>query len=152
MPDLGDVQQMLTEGVPFNRVLGIRVASIAPDQAEVTLPAAPERENHVGTVHAAAQFGLGEAASGAMVVSAFGDLQAQGYVPLAAGAQIVYRHPARGNLLGVATLAADEQRRIRAEVDERGKARFTVAVQLFDAQDAVVSEVSIQWVLVRQRS
>ena len=150
MPDLGDIQQLMTEGVPYNQVLGIRVASISAEQAEVALPAAPERLNHVGTTHAAVQFGLGEAASGTMVVVAFGDLQGQGFVPLAAQAEIKYRHPARGDLLGVATLATAEQARIRAEVAERGKARFTVPVQILDAQETVVAELSVQWVLLKQ--
>jgi acyl-coenzyme A thioesterase PaaI-like protein len=150
MPDLGDIQQLMTEGVPYNRVLGIRVASISPEQAEVALPAAPERLNHVGTTHAAVQFGLGEAAAGTMVVAAFGDFQAQGYVPLAAQAEIKYRHPARGDLLGVATLATAEQERIRTEVAAKGRARFAVPVQILDAQETVVAELTVQGVLVKQ--
>ncbi len=152
MADLGEVERLMTEGVPYNRVLGIRVASIGPEQAEVALPAAPERLYHVGTVHAAAQFGLGEATAGTMVVAAFSDLYATGIVPLAAQAQIAYLHPARGDLLGSATLSSDEQRRIRVEVAENGRARFTIPVRILDARGAVVSEVTVRWVLLTPSS
>jgi acyl-CoA thioesterase FadM len=116
----------------------------------VALAVTSHHLNHVGTVHAAAQFGLAEAASGATVVSAFADALALGLVPLAARAEIAYRKPAQGDLLGVATLASAEQQRIRAEVAERGRSRFTVSVQILDSQGALVSEVTVQWVVLLQ--
>lgn len=151
MADLESVDTLMTQAVPFNRVLGVRVTVVEPERVEVVLPAAPERLNHVGTVHAAAQFGLGEAASGAMVVSAFGDVQADGYVPLAAEARITYRRGAKGDLRAVATLAREEQERIRRDVREAGKARFTVPVQLLDSTGTVTTEMNVEWALVRRR-
>jgi acyl-coenzyme A thioesterase PaaI-like protein len=151
MANLESVNALMTQTVPFNRVLDVRVTAVEPERAEVALPASPERLNHVGTVHAAAQFGLGEAASGAMVVSAFGDLQAEGYVPLAAKAAITYRHAAMGDLRGVATLAHAEQERIRQDVRETERARFVVPVQLLDGAGAVTTEMEVEWALVRRR-
>ncbi len=149
---LEKVRQLLTQAVPFNRVLGVRVEAVEPEHVTVVLPEAAERLNHVGTVHAAAQFGLGEATSGAMVLAAFGDLQAQGVVPLAAEATIRYRKPARGELRGVSTLAHEGQARIRDEVRETGRARFTLPVQVFDAEGVVTTELEVSWVLLKQRS
>ena len=146
------VSEALTRAVPFNRVLGVRVAMVEPERVEVVLPEAAERLNHVGTVHAAAQFGLGEATSGAMVLAAFGDLQAQGVVPLAAEATIRYRKPANGELRGVATLAREGQQRIRKELREAGRARFSVPVQLSDAEGTVTTELEVSWVLLGQRT
>ena len=83
----------MTQAVPFNRVLGVQFIAVEAERAEAMLPEAPERLNHVGTMHAVAQFGLGEATSGAMVLAAFTDLQGEGYIPLAASAQITYRKP-----------------------------------------------------------
>jgi len=151
MADLESVSALMSHAVPFNRVLGVRVTLVEQEQAEVVLPASPERLNHVGTVHAAAQFGLGEAASGTMVVSAFADVQAEGYVPLAAGAHITYRRAAKGDLRAVATLAREEQERIRREVREAGKARFVVPVRLLDSAGTVTTEMEVEWALVRRR-
>lgn len=152
MADLESVNAMMTQAVPFNRVLGIRVTAIEPERAEVTLLAAPERLNHVGTIHAAAQFGLGEAASGAMVVSAFDDVQAEGFVPLAAEATITYRRAASGDLRAVATLTREEQERIRRDVHESGRARFTIPVRLLDSAGTVTTEMDVGWALVPKRT
>lgn len=151
MLNLAAVQAMMTGAVPFNRVLGIRVESVEPERVEVVLPEAPERLNHVGTIHAAAQFGLGEAASGSMVVAAFGDLQAAGMVPLAAGATIRYRKASSGDLRAVATLSQEEQARVRAEVEASGKGRCTVQVQMLDAGGTVTTEMTVDWVLLKRQ-
>jgi thioesterase domain-containing protein len=151
MADLEAVRAMLTQGVPFNRVLGVRVEAAEDERAEVSMPEAPERLNHVGTVHAAALFGLGEATSGAMVVAALNDLYAGGYVPLAVDASIRYRRPAKGDLRGAATLPRDEQQRIRAQVREAGRSRFTVPVQIVDAGGTVVAEMDVAWMLLTPR-
>ena len=54
--DLETLNQVMTQGVPFNRVLGVRVVALGPARAEVAIPEAPERLNHVGTTHAAVEF------------------------------------------------------------------------------------------------
>jgi acyl-coenzyme A thioesterase PaaI-like protein len=152
MADLEMVRTIMTQAVPFNRVLELQFVAVEPERAEVVLPEAPERLNHVGTIHAAAQFGLGEAASGAMVMGAFADLQGEGYVPLAASAQIAYRKPSKGDLRAVATLSAAEQARVRADVETNGKARFNVPVQLLDAQGAVTTKITVEWALIKPRA
>ena len=152
MADLESVNALMTQAVPFNRVLGVRVTTVEPERVAVELPAAPERLNHVGTVHAAAQFGLGEAASGAMVTSAFYDLQADGFIPLAAEGTIIYRRAASGDLRAEATLSREEQERVRREVREAGKARFVVPVQLFDSAGTLTTEMRVEWALVRRRT
>jgi acyl-coenzyme A thioesterase PaaI-like protein len=152
MADLEMVRTLMTQAVPFNRVLDLQFVAVEPELAEVVLAEAPERLNHVGTIHAAAQFGLGEAASGAMVMGAFADLQGQGYVPLAASAQIAYRKPSKGDLRGVATLSTAEQARVRADVETNGKARFSVPVQLLDAQGVVTTEITVEWALIKPRA
>jgi acyl-coenzyme A thioesterase PaaI-like protein len=152
MADLETVRTIMTQAVPFNRVLGLQFVAVGTERAEVVLPEAPERLNHVGTIHAAAQFGLGEAASGAMVMAAFADLQGQGYVPLAASAQIAYRKPAKGDLRGVASLTTAEQARVRADVETNGKTRFTVPVQLLNTQGVVTTEITVEWALITPRT
>ncbi len=150
--DLAAVNAIMTQGVPFNRVLGLRVVAVEPERAEVTIEDVPERQNHVGTVHAAVEFALGEAASGAMVVNAFHDLQGQGYVPLAASARIGYLKPAKGTLTGVAALRADTQQLVRQEVQANGKARFSVPVEIRDANGTVVADMIVEWALIKPRT
>lgn len=150
--DVEGVNAIMTQGVPFNRVLGLRVVGVEPERAEVTIEDAPERQNHVGTVHAAVEFALGEAASGAMVVSAFHDLQGEGYVPLAASARISYLKPAKGQLTGVATLRQDTQQLVHSEVQANGKARFSVPVEIRNGDGTVVADMAVEWALIKPRT
>lgn len=144
--DAEQVRRLMTDAVPFNRVLGVQVAAVESERVEVTLPESPERLNHVGTVHAAVQFGIGEAAAGAMVVAAFGDLE--GVVPLVANASIRYRAPARGRLRGVAQLAQEQQTLVRDELQRSGRARVTVPVRLLDDSGQSVADMEVFWALI----
>ena len=151
MLDISEVQQFIVQAVPFNQVLGITIAHITFESVEVVLPEAPERRNHVGTVHAAAQFGLGEATSGTLVVAAFGDLFQQGIVPLAAKATITYRKAASGELRGKAFLSQQEQQRIRDEVTREKRSRFTLPVQLMKSDGTLTTELDVSWSLLKQQ-
>lgn len=148
MLDVETMRQLVMDAVPFNRVLGVRVEAVEPERVSVSLPESPDRLNHVGTVHAAAQFGLGEATAGVMVIAAFNDLQAAGYAPLAVSAQIAYRKPARGDLRGEATLSAEEQARVRNAIAGGERPRFTVPVRLFDREGVMTTEMSVEWALL----
>jgi acyl-coenzyme A thioesterase PaaI-like protein len=152
MLDIESVREFMIHAIPFNQVLGITVATIAPETVEVHLPETQKQHNHVGTVHAAAQFGLGEATSGTLVVAAFGDLFEQGIVPLAAKATITYRKAATGELHGKATLSQQEQERIRDEVAQGRRARFTVPVQIAKSDGTVATELEVSWTLLKQQN
>jgi uncharacterized protein (TIGR00369 family) len=149
MANLEAIRRMLTESVPFSRVLGVQVLSIGSGEALALLPESPERLNHVGTVHAVAQFGLAETTSGALLVSTFDDLAAKGFVPVAAEVAIHYRRPARGDLQGTAHLSGEEQQRIRSAVVETGRARVPMAVAITDADGNVTTECEVTWVLLK---
>lgn len=151
MSNLQQLQRMLTEGVPFNRLLGIELTDVQPEQVELRLPVKPEHLNHVGTVHAAAQFALGEAASGAMMVVAFGNVQNEGLVPLVTQANTRYKSPAQGDIKAVARLSQQAVQQCRATLEEAGKSRFTVTVQILDAGDKVTAELDIEWILLKKR-
>ena len=150
MLDITAVRQFIVQAVPFNQVLGMTVAQISLESVEVILPEAPEQRNHVGTVHTAAQFGLGEATSGTFVVAAFGDLFQQGIVPLAVKATITYRKAASGELRGRAFLSQQEQQRIRDEVIQEKRSRFTVPVQLMKSDGTLTTELEVSWSLLTQ--
>ena len=141
------VRHLMTELVPFNRVLGIEVTVVEAERVEVILPASPHRLNHVGTVHAVAQFGLGEATAGTLVISSFPEVQEKRAVPLAASATIRYRRPASGDLRGIAMLPVATRIELRKELEESGKTRFTMPVQIFDLQGTLTTELEIAWVL-----
>lgn len=149
--DAASVDRMLFERVPFSHHVGAHVTGIDDESAEATLPAAQERLNHVGTVHAVAQFGLGEVASGGLVLGVFEDLMGQGYAPIAAGATITYRKAGRGDLRAVSHFLRPDQEIVRKGVAETGKARFTIPVQIFDSSNQLITEMTVEWVLLKPR-
>lgn len=150
--DVAALDRMLFEQVPFSHHIGAHITALGDESAEAVLPAAQDRLNHVGTVHAAAQFGLGEAVSGGLVFGALSELIAQGYVPVAANASISYLKAGRGELRAVASFARAEQESAHAQVVDSGKARFTVPVQIFDSSNQLVSEMQVEWALLKPRA
>lgn len=151
MLDATALRQLMMDAVPFNRVLGAQVETVEPERVTVILPESPERLNHVGTVHAAAQFGLGEATAGAMCVAAFADLQRRGYAPVVTNASVSYLKPARGEMRGEATLSATEQARVREEIATGARPRFSIVVRLTDQHGTLTTDLTFEWVLLVPR-
>src|SRR5262245_66032977 len=65
------LRRRLAEIIPLNKLLGIDITSIGDGVAEARLPFRAEVTNHIGSVHAAAIFGVAEAASGGAMSGAF---------------------------------------------------------------------------------
>ncbi|HEY7127627.1 MAG TPA: YiiD C-terminal domain-containing protein [Ktedonobacterales bacterium] len=149
--DVATLQAFLVQAIPYNRLLNIQVKSVEPEQVEVVLPASPDHLNHVGTTHAGAQFSLGEATSGAMVVSAFSDALANGVIPLATESTIRYRKPAQGELHGTASLSSEEQTRLREIVARNQRAQFSISVQLKNSDGVTTTELDVTWMLLPPR-
>ena len=78
--------------IPFNRFLGLRL-----NGSFLTLPADPKYQNHIGAVHASAQFSLAEAASGQWLLTKFGDAAAD-YLAVVRHVEVKYRRQALGEL------------------------------------------------------
>jgi hypothetical protein len=90
-------------------------------------------------------FTLGESASGAIVLAAFGD-QLSRAVPLAVRADIAYKKLAMGPVTATATLgrpAAD----VVAELDAGERPEFPVTVAIQRADGAVTGEMTVVWTL-----
>lgn len=149
--DAAAIDRMLFEQVPFSNHVGAHITAVDAESAEAILPAAQDRQNHVGTVHAVAQFGLGEVATGALILGAFSELSAAGYAPVAASATITYLKAGRGDLRATSHFALADQEAVRAQVEREGKARFTIPVQLFDSSGQVITEMTVEWVLLKPR-
>jgi uncharacterized protein (TIGR00369 family) len=150
--DAAAVNKIAFDTVPFASVLGVHVTEVEPERAEAALEFTPERLNHVGTMHAVAQFGLGELASGGLVVAAFSDLQQAGYMPIVASVSVSYLRPARTDLRGAAELSLAEQERVRTEVRNGVQSRFTIPVQIVDTSGNITTELKVEWVLLQPRA
>ncbi|MDQ0785780.1 acyl-coenzyme A thioesterase PaaI-like protein [Streptomyces sp. B3I7] len=143
--DQMSVGEMLAATVPMARTLQLEFLETSPEKAVVALPDQSDFHNHVGGPHAGAMFTLGESASGAVVLAAFGD-QLSRAVPLAVGAEIAYRKLAMGRVTATATLGRPAAE-VVAELDAGRRPEFPVSVALRRADGAVTGEMTVVWTL-----
>src|SRR5690242_16111304 len=139
------IGEMLAATVPMARTLNLEFVETTPEKAVVALPDQGDFHNHVGGPHAGAMFTLGESASGAIVLAAFGD-QLSRAVPLAVSAEIAYKKLAMGPVTATATLgrpAAD----VVAELDAGQRPEFPVAIAIQRGDGAVTGEMTVVWTL-----
>ena len=125
--------------IPFNRFLGLRL-----NGSVLTLPADPKYQNHIGAVHASAQFSLAEAASGQWLLAKFGDAAAD-YLAVVRHVEVKYRRPALGELTAKAEVAPEEAERFRDTLERRGRAAIEAHVQVFGADEGITLEAAFEW-------
>lgn len=139
------IGEMLAATVPMAKTLNLQFGETTPERAVVVLPDQSEYHNHVGGPHAGAMFTLGESASGAIVLAAFGAHLSRA-VPLAVRADIAYKKLAMGTVTATATLGrpvAD----VVAELDAGQRPEFPVAIAITREDGAVTGEMTVVWTL-----
>jgi acyl-coenzyme A thioesterase PaaI-like protein len=149
-PGAETVAAAMLAAVPFARTLGILFTEVAPDGAGglrvvAELPDREDLHNHVGGPHAGAIFALGETASGAAVMAAFGD-QLGRAVPLAVRAEIAYRKLAMGTVAATARLNRTREE-VVADLDAGERPEFGVEVAITRTDGAVSAEMLVVWTL-----
>ncbi|MDW4906638.1 DUF4442 domain-containing protein [Streptomyces sp. ADMS] len=139
------IGELLTATVPMVRTLNLEYLETTPEKAVLALPDQGEYRNHVGGPHAGAMFTLGESASGAIVLAAFGD-QLSRAVPLPVSAEIAFRKIALGPVRATATLGRPAAE-VVAELDEGRRPVFPVTVAIQREDGAVTGEMTVIWTL-----
>ncbi|MBO1337250.1 DUF4442 domain-containing protein [Streptomyces sp. VRA16 Mangrove soil] len=143
--DSASMGDMLAAAVPMVRTLNLEFVEVAPERAVLRLPDQPEFHNHVGGPHAGAMFTLAESASGAIVLTAFGD-QLSRAVPLAVRAEIAYTKLAMGPVTATAVLGRPVSE-VVAELDAGARPEFPVAITIHREDGAVTGEMTVVWTL-----
>ncbi|WP_199808952.1 DUF4442 domain-containing protein [Streptomyces sp. NRRL WC-3626] len=143
--DQMSIGEMLAATVPMARTLDLQFLETTAERAVVALPDQADYHNHVGGPHAGAMFTLGESASGAIVLAAFGDQLARA-VPLAVRAEIAYKKLAMGPVTATATLGRPAAE-VVAELDEGMRPEFPVSVAIRREDGAVTGEMTVVWTL-----
>lgn len=131
----------------FNRALGI---CPAPDDAEylLELPFGPIVQNHLGTVHAAAQFALAEAASAECLQRTFGPAVGAVFAVVRSG-EVKYRHAGNGDLLAYAVADAATRENLIRDLEGRGRATAVVLVDLKDRNGGVTFHARFEWFIAK---
>ena len=145
--DYAALPGLFAAAVPFAGFLGIEYVSVGPDEAVLRLADDPAKHNHIGTLHAGAIFSLAESASGIVVVAAIAERLA-GVTPLAAKAEITYEKVARGDVTATARIEGGAGP-VLETLEEAGKVRFPVVVDLTDESGEKCASVTVDWHLRR---
>jgi acyl-coenzyme A thioesterase PaaI-like protein len=132
----------------INKALGIRLAdSGGPTILE--LPESPILLNHVGTIHASAQYALAEAASGELLVQILGEAGDDVFAVLRSS-EVKYRNPARGELRASARIVEREGSTLLDEIRRRGRTIASIHVDVSDVNGVVTMAGQFDWFLQRR--
>eukprot|EP00049_Salpingoeca_infusionum_P019212 m.360821 g.360821 ORF g.360821 m.360821 type:complete len:206 (+) comp19179_c0_seq1:25-642(+) len=133
---------IITLGAPYTGSIDPVLKKLTSDKSEAYLVERPWLKNPFNSVHAVALINLGELASGVLVVSALeqmteqSDFKARGIVT-SLGA--TYHQKARGTIIARCDLAT-----LPTTV---GTHEYSIASQLYDAQEQLVAVVNATWTI-----
>jgi acyl-coenzyme A thioesterase PaaI-like protein len=129
--------------VPFNTFIGIKRPQ-RPDLGTLTLEGAPRYHNHLGTMHAAAQFALAEACSGEYLLSRFARL-AEGHLAVVRRVEVKFRNPAQGEMYAKAHVPEEKIDEFIADVTGKGRAFLTINVDVLTADKVTAMRAAFEW-------
>ena len=135
------VAEYIETGVEGIKRTGIKAAALRDRYVKLLMPLAGN-VNHVGTMYAGSLFTIGECMGGAIYGVAF---DTQRFVPIVKEVTIRFRRPAVTDVTLELEMGADEVDRIQQEAEEKGKADFTLDLELKDTNGEVVSIVHGIW-------
>jgi hypothetical protein len=127
--------------VPFNHFIGI-------SRSEVTglleLDDRPSYLNHLGTVQAAAQLALAEAATGDHLIRLFPELVGAA-MPVVRNVEAKFRNPLRGKVTSRTSTEENDVEAFRRSIATKGRAFIAVHADVVDSAGAVGLSSSFEW-------
>ncbi len=120
---------------------GLKVLSLRERHVKLLMPL-QGNVNHVGIMYAGSLFTIGEVMGGAIFGASFNMSQ---YYPLVKEVHIRFRRPALTDITLEVELSEEQAVRIRTELEEKGKADFSLDLELIDARGEAVSLVQGIW-------
>lgn len=130
--------------IPFSRLLGLRRDA----DGHLELPFSEGTLNHLGTVHASAQFALAETAAGDCLGQTFPELVGK-VVPLVRDARAKFRSPATSDLIAFPSIEADAQAAFRERFAAKGRAVLGVWVELRMRDGTQTCQAEYDWFIQR---
>jgi acyl-coenzyme A thioesterase PaaI-like protein len=127
----------------FNQLLGICNAPAGAAHL-LELPFTPAMENHLGIMHAAAQFALAEAASAECLLRHFAALEGK-VRAVVRGVEVRYRRPATGDLLAYGAPDDATQGGLLAGLAGRGRSQAVILIDLKDRDGTLTFHGKFDW-------
>ncbi len=138
---------MKATDLAYNQALGIRAAP-AGEAHLLELPFTALVQNHLGTMHAAAQFSLAEAASAECLQRHFGSVVGE-VMAVVRGVEVKYRRPAHADLFAFGTPDETTRDLLVSELAARGRASAVILIDLKDRAGTLTFHGKFEWFISR---
>ncbi len=138
---------MKATDLALNQLLGI-VAAPAGAPHLLEMPFTALLRNHLGTMHAAAQFTLAEAASAECLQRHFG-AETGPVFAVVRGVEVKYRKPATAGLLAFGAPDDDTRDHLVAALTARGRFSAVILVDLKDRTGTLTLHAKFDWFISR---
>lgn len=131
--------------IPFNKLLGICKCSV-PDEGLLMLRKSEHYANHLNTVHASAQFALGEAASGEYLLQRFKTIvEKETLIPVVRNAEVKFKKAGKGEIKASANIPDDVVSQTVASIEKKGRALIPVTVTISDSSGNITMTATYEW-------
>ena len=104
--------------------------------------------NHIGTVHASAQFMLAETQSGFYLESMFPEYIGK-IVPLLRSSTVKYKHPATKDIYAVATVSKEALEKFESTFLKKGRAIISVNIEVQESDEIITMVGDFVWFVSR---
>ena len=138
------LNKMVKRNIALSEFLGIS----RNDTGKLYLPVSDNVKNHLGTIHAAAQFALAELASGSYLEEVFPEYKNNVYAVLRK-TRTRYRSPGETELTAFPFAEPEEISTLQNNLQTRNRGTITVAVKLMDYCGKCVFEGLFEWYIQR---
>ncbi len=126
--------------IPFVETLGL---SRTRDN-NLQLAMEQRLENHLGTLHASAQFALAETASGDYLLKSFPELEDKA-IPVLRDSEIKFKRPADSTVRANVTLEESAKKALLEQLEKRGRGMIELSVTLIDSAEKITSISRFNW-------
>ncbi len=133
--------------IPFNRHIALEFCG--DDRGVMCLSHSPEMTNHLGTIHASAQFALAEACSGQYLLSTFPEY-AEDCVAVLRKSEVKYGRQTKENIYAVAESDEGRTSLFRSRLERKGRALIPIGVVIRDEKEEVTMEGTFDWFVAKQ--
>jgi hypothetical protein len=135
----------MSKDVMFARLLGIRRE---PGGELMQLPLTDQVQNHIGSMHASAQFALAEVGSGDLLRRQFPSLQDQA-VAVVRRAEIKYSKQVNSTLTAFPYIEKPDEEKLLKQLDSKGRVLLAVHVELKTESGEIATYAVYHWFITK---